>query len=167
MASATYLLFPLSLQFWPGDTINLPFSPQQQVPLLCSAGTAIQLGGLLLPGGTFCFNYSVLKPAIPCQNGFQPLRIRTLPVSGIQVMLTDLWYCKQHAQSHLCIEGHLCCPWVHDSFPLFSNRNTTLNSNRCRLQSSWTYISYVCSQSLLPQSTQNMTVVASKHFLQN
>jgi hypothetical protein len=40
-------------------------------------------------------------------------------------MLTDLWYCKQHAQSHSCVGRHICHPRVHDSFPLFSNSNTT------------------------------------------
>ncbi len=117
MAFATYLTFPLRFGNFSRVTPSTSRSPHNALQVLQFSWAVYSF-----QGEHFASTIQSWNLPFNVKNGLQTLQIGILPVSGIHVMSTNLWYCKQHAQSHPCIRGHLCCPWIHDSFPLFSKQ---------------------------------------------
>ncbi len=73
-------------QLQESDSTKCTANTQWQIPLLCPASSAVQLGCVLFPRRPLCFKNPISEPAISHQLGMWPVWIRAITLSGIHLV---------------------------------------------------------------------------------
>ncbi len=109
-------------QLWESDTTKCTATTQRQIPLLCPASSAVQLGCVLFLGRPLCFNNAILEPAVSHQLGMWPVQIQALILLGIHLVPSNIQQFHGHAQTYLRIWQYISDTWVSHSVSMLSDK---------------------------------------------